>query len=134
MLDETLRRPLCYVCKHNRVSLIVSEIGNFTWSVFQTGPVIGWLLLYYLLHLYPCASCSQDKFWVEEFLVRLISPSLHWEFPLTPEVDISALYCLLVGVSDRVIPETPQNLPHPISTYSQRCSPLIALIISSPQS
>jgi hypothetical protein len=56
------------------VSLIVSGIGSLPWDGSQVGLDTGWLFPQSLLHLYPCASCRQDKFWVEGFVGGLMSP------------------------------------------------------------
>jgi len=66
-----------------RVSLIVSGAAYLTMSGFQVEPGIGWLFPQSLCHLYPCASCRQDKFGIEGFVGGLMSPSVHWNFPLT---------------------------------------------------
>ena len=46
------------------VLLIVSRIDSCPWDGSHIGPVIVWPLLQCLLHLYPCTSCRQGKFWV----------------------------------------------------------------------
>ena len=71
------------------ISLIVSEIGSLTWNVSQVGPIIGWLFSQSLLHLYPCASCRQDKFYVESFVCGLMPPVLYLKSQLQ-EVTTSA--------------------------------------------
>ena len=43
----------------------------------QVELVIGWLFPQSLLHLYPCASCRQEKFYIKSFVGVLMSPSLH---------------------------------------------------------
>ena len=55
------------ICKHSRVSLIVSVVSSFSWGVSQVGPVIGCLFPQSLLHLYSCISYKQGKFWSKVF-------------------------------------------------------------------
>lgn len=38
-------------------------VSPMAWVLIE--PVIAWPSLQFLLHLYPCKSCSQDKFWVK---------------------------------------------------------------------
>lgn len=43
---------------------------------------VGYCLAYFLsifFILCPCISCRQDKFWIESFVGRLVSLSLHWD-------------------------------------------------------
>ena len=40
-----------YVCKHSRVSLVVSGIGVCPWDGSQVGSIIGWTSSQSLLHL-----------------------------------------------------------------------------------
>jgi len=49
---EPLRGQLCWapICKHNRVSLIISLISDCLWDGIRVGPVIGWPFLWSLLH------------------------------------------------------------------------------------
>ena len=43
----------------------------------QVWPV-GWPFPQSLLHICPCISCRQDKFWIESFVGGLVSLLLHW--------------------------------------------------------
>jgi hypothetical protein len=52
------------VFKHNRVSLIVSEIGACPWDGSRVGLVIGWAFLQSLVYLCPRIVFRQDKFLV----------------------------------------------------------------------
>jgi hypothetical protein len=54
--------------------------------------VIDWLFPQSLLHLYPCSSYRQDKFWVEEFEGVLMSLSFHWKSCLAKWGDNFRLY------------------------------------------
>ena len=67
-------RQLCQapVCKHNRVSLIVSGTGSCQWDGSHVELVIGWPCPQFLLHLYFCTSYRQDKFWIKVFVGGLI--------------------------------------------------------------
>ena len=64
--------------KHYRISSIVSEIDACPWDGSQVELVIGWPFLQSLLHLCPCISFKQDKFWVESFVGVLAFTSLHF--------------------------------------------------------
>jgi hypothetical protein len=67
---------LDYVCKHYRVSLIMSRLG-----AYQVGLKLGWFLVDNSLSLCsilgPCISYRRDKFWVESFIGGFVSLLLY---------------------------------------------------------
>ena len=66
----------------------MSGVSSLTWDGPQVGAVIGWLIPQSLLHLCPCISFRQDKFWVKSFVGGLVSLSLHWSLALLQEMAI----------------------------------------------
>lgn len=74
----------------------------------QVVAVLGYLFPQNLLHLQPCLSCMQDKFVVEDFMGRLMSPSFLWKSCLTAGGDHFSLYIPLLYKSQlRSPPYTP---------------------------
>ena len=71
-----------YLSASITLSLIVSGIGSCPWSGSQFWPDFGWSFPPSLFYTYPSTSCWQETFWVESFVGRLLSLSLHWEFCL----------------------------------------------------
>ena len=65
------------------MTVVLSGIHDSPCDGPQVGLVIGWSLLQSLLHP-PCLLfCTQDKFWVESFVVGLVSLLHHWVSCLT---------------------------------------------------
>jgi hypothetical protein len=64
--------------KRRRYSACMKIYSVKTWDGFKAGPVIGWPFLHSLLHLCPCISFRQGKFWVESFVSELVFLSIHW--------------------------------------------------------
>ena len=58
---EPLRKQHSLVCKHNRVSLIVSEISTYPWEVW--GWASYWLAIPSVSVPPSCISCLHDKIW-----------------------------------------------------------------------
>lgn len=73
---QPLRRQLCLCpdCKHSRVWLIVQSIASFYGMCCK----LGQSLVGYYVNIYSILYCKQDKFWIESFVVGLISPSFLW--------------------------------------------------------
>jgi hypothetical protein len=61
-----------------RLALKESGIGSCPWDGSQIGPAIGWPFPQSLLHLCPCISGRQDKFWDKSFVVGLMFLFLYW--------------------------------------------------------
>lgn len=105
MLDEasqeTVRLRSCLQAEQSII--IVSGVNSVTWDGSQVGVVIVWLLPRSLLHLYPCTSCRQDKFWVKGFIDRC-PPASSGSPAWLQEVALSSLHPSLVGISTRVTP------------------------------
>jgi hypothetical protein len=59
------------VFKHNKVSLIVPQVGCLPWDWSHVGLVIVGLSAQYLHHLSCCASCRQGKLWVGQMSQQL---------------------------------------------------------------
>ena len=59
-------------------SVIVSRFGACPWDGSQVAPVIGWLILHFLLHFCPCISFRQVQFWVKKIDGRLVNLSIDW--------------------------------------------------------
>ena len=84
---EPLRGQLCWApaCKHNRVSLIVSETGVLTWDGSQVGPSLSFCFI-----LCPCISFRQERYfyafnWIFSLLTfQMLSPFLVSPLPETP--------------------------------------------------
>jgi hypothetical protein len=113
------------VCKHSKVSLIVSRIGSLTWHVSSWAS--HWLAVpQSLLHLYPCASYKQDTFWTEDFVVWLMSSSLHGNSYLAIEVATSVSLSPLPPIASARV--TPRDAPHQLSFL------LLAFYIPCPHS
>jgi hypothetical protein len=92
----------------------MSRTGSCLWDESQVGPLIGWLFPQSLIPC-PCTSCRQDIFWVEDFMVVLLSLSLHWEsawlyrrWPLqTPNLPLLGVSAKLTLI-DSLEPPPPQ--------------------------
>lgn len=73
--DNNVR--LLTVCKNNRVSFTISEIVSCLWDKSQVGGSYGLLIPSVSASFCSCTSCNQDKFWVKDFVVGLVSLILH---------------------------------------------------------
>jgi hypothetical protein len=70
------RRQPCYtpVCKHTIESVMVPDLGVFSWYRSQFGPVAGPPFPQTLLHVCPCSSFSEEQFWVRVLDCGMVAP------------------------------------------------------------
>jgi hypothetical protein len=74
----TVRLDFCLQVKQGITNSIRGEWA-LSWHRSQVGPVIGWLIPQFLLHLYFYTSCRLDKLWVKRFWGWVGAPCVNWK-------------------------------------------------------